>query len=66
VAREDYWCGLHREQGNFALQFNSEGMYRGVKASDGFEQVGHLQIIFTSCDGSIKPSHYFGNFLNIL
>jgi len=26
-------------QGNFALLFNSEGMYRGVKTSDGFEQV---------------------------
>jgi len=26
-------------QGNFALLFNSEGMYRGVKTSDGFEQL---------------------------
>jgi beta-aspartyl-peptidase (threonine type) len=26
--------------GNFALLFNSEGMYRGVKTSDGFTQVG--------------------------
>lgn len=26
-------------QGNFALLFNSEGMYRGVKTSEGFEQV---------------------------
>jgi len=26
-------------QGNYALLFNSEGMYRGVKTSDGFQQV---------------------------
>jgi beta-aspartyl-peptidase (threonine type) len=25
--------------GNFAMLFNSEGMYRGVRTSDGFEQV---------------------------
>ena len=26
-------------QGNFAMLFNSEGMYRGVKTSEGFKQV---------------------------
>ncbi len=26
-------------QGNFAMLFNCEGMYRGVKTSDGFEQI---------------------------
>jgi beta-aspartyl-peptidase (threonine type) len=25
--------------GNFALMFNSEGMYRGVKSSDGTDEV---------------------------
>jgi beta-aspartyl-peptidase (threonine type) len=26
-------------QGNYAMLFNSEGMYRGVKTSNGFTQV---------------------------
>ena len=26
-------------QGNFAMPFNSEGMYRGVKTNEGFQQV---------------------------
>ena len=27
-------------KGNFALLFNSEGMYRGVRTSDGLNEVG--------------------------
>ena len=39
-------------QGNFALLFNSEGMYRGVKTSDGLNEVSHLQVIY--CKRSIS------------